>query len=116
MFTAARTRDLTPRDVQAALDAGKILLIDVREPAEFASERIQGAVNVPLSSFNPATLPKPGDRTVVFQCGSGKRSANAVDQCRKAGHPADAHLAGGIAAWKSAGLPIATAGSDNSRS
>ena len=107
----ATTRDLPPLAVKAALDAREILLIDVREPAEFAAERIHGAVNVPLSTFNPAALPKPGVRTVVFQCGSGKRSANAVDQCRNAGHPIDAHLAGGIAAWKTAGLPTVTADS-----
>ena len=112
----ATTRDLTPHAVKAALDAEEILLIDVREPAEFAAERIHGAVNVPLSSFNPDALPKPGHRTVVFQCGSGKRSATAVEHCRKAGHPIDAHLAGGIAAWKTEGLPTVTAGNGDSRS
>jgi rhodanese-related sulfurtransferase len=105
MFGAAKTKDLTPHQVNAALDAHEILLIDVREPAEFAVERIYGALNLPLSTFDPAALPKADDRTIVFQCGSGKRSASAVDQCRKAGHAVDSHLAGGIAAWKAAGLP-----------
>ncbi|OYX32353.1 MAG: sulfurtransferase [Caulobacterales bacterium 32-69-10] len=105
MFGAPKTKDLTPQQVQAALDAHQILLIDVREPAEFAAERIHGALNFPLSTFDPGALPQAGDRLVVFQCGSGKRSAAAVDQCRKAGHAIDAHLAGGIAAWKAQGLP-----------
>lgn len=112
MFRALTTKDLTPHQVKAAHDAHEILLIDVREPAEFAVERIHGALNFPLSTFDPAALPKADDRTIVFQCGSGKRSAMAVDQCRKAGHAIDAHLAGGMAAWKAAGLPTVTIDSE----
>jgi rhodanese-related sulfurtransferase len=108
MIGAVKTKDLSPREVKAALDAHEILLIDVREPAEFAVERIHGALNFPLSTFDPAALPKSDDKTIVFQCGSGKRSATAVDQCRRAGHKIDAHLAGGIMAWKAQGLPTVT--------
>jgi rhodanese-related sulfurtransferase len=112
MFGARKITDLTPHQLKAAHDANEILLIDVREPGEFAAERIHGALNFPLSTFDPAALPKADDRTIVFQCGSGKRSATAVDQCRKAGHAIDAHLAGGIGAWKAAGLPTVTIDSD----
>ena len=105
MFGAPKTKDLTPQQVKAALDAQQILLIDVREPDEFAAEKIAGAVNVPLSSFNPANLPQANGKTVVLQCAGGKRSAMAVDKCRKANDAVDTHLAGGLAAWKAAGLP-----------
>ena len=105
MFGAPKTKDLTPQQVKAALDAGQILLIDVREPEEFAAERIAGAVNAPLSRLSPAALPKADGKTVVLQCAGGKRSAMAVDQCRKAGELIETHLAGGLAAWKAAGLP-----------
>lgn len=108
MFGAPRIKDLSAYQVKAAHDAGAILLIDVREPTEFAAERIHGALNFPLSTFDPAALPKGEDRTIVFQCGSGKRSAMAVDLCRRAGRAIDAHLAGGIMAWKVAGLPTMT--------
>ncbi|MFM1959134.1 MAG: hypothetical protein RL588_651 [Pseudomonadota bacterium] len=101
-----KTQDLTPAEVKAALDAHEILLIDVREPGEFGAERIHGALNFPLSSFDPAALPAQAGRRVVFQCGSGKRSATAVGHCQKAGQVHDAHLAGGILAWKAAGLPV----------
>ena len=103
-----KTYDLTPAQVKAALDAHEILLVDVREPGEFGTERIRGALNFPLSTFDPAALPDADGRRVVFQCGSGKRSAMAVDRCRRAGHSHDAHLAGGILAWKAAGLPVAS--------
>ena len=113
MFIGAKTRDLSASHVKAALDAHKILLIDVREPAEFAAERIHGALNFPLSTFDPGALPMADDRTIVMQCGSGKRSAMAVDRCRKAGHKIDAHLAGGIMAWKAEGLPTVTIDADS---
>ena len=109
MFGTPKTKDLSPQQVKAALDANAILLIDVREPAEFAAERIAGALNVPLSVFNPASLPDAGDKTVVLQCAAGKRSAMAVDRCRKAGQVIETHLAGGLAAWKTAGLPTLSA-------
>lgn len=113
MFGSPKTKDLTAHQVKASLDAHEILLIDVREPAEFAAERIHGALNFPLSTFDPDALPEAGDKLVVFQCGSGKRSATAVGHCRKAGHAIDTHLAGGIMAWKAAGLPTVTIDNDS---
>jgi len=97
--------DLSPDQVRALTSKHAIVLVDVREPAEFAAERIHGALNFPLSTFDPAFLPAGGDRPIVLQCGSGKRSATALDQCRKAGVDVDGHLAGGIGAWRAAGFP-----------
>jgi rhodanese-related sulfurtransferase len=102
---APKIRDLTPHDVQTALDNQEILLIDVREPEEFAAARIAGAVNMPLSTFDPAALPPAEGKMIVFQCGSGKRSAAAVAACQTAGQAHDAHLGGGLMAWVSQGLP-----------
>ena len=86
--------------------AGKILLIDVREPSEYASERIAGALLYPLSTFDATTLPDDGPRQVVFHCGSGKRSLTAAERRLAAGQKHAAHMGGGIAAWKAAGLPV----------
>ncbi len=108
MFGSPKTKDLTPHQVKARLDSHEILLIDVREPAEFAAERIHGALNFPLSTFDPRALPAAGDKTIVLQCGSGKRSATAIGHCQKASQAIDRHLEGGIAAWKAAGLPTVT--------
>lgn len=105
MFRPAKIKDLTPTQVSALLKKGEIVLIDVREPAEYAAGRIHGALNYPLSTFDPAALPLPADRTVVLQCGSGKRSATAIERCQRAGVDVDSHLAGGISAWRAAGLP-----------
>ena len=97
---------LEASEVSQLLQAGKILLIDVREPAEYASERIAGALLYPLSTFDASMLPEDGPRRVVFHCGSGKRSLTAAEQRLGAGLQRAAHMGGGIAAWKSAGLPV----------
>ncbi|MDR3525029.1 MAG: rhodanese-like domain-containing protein [Acetobacteraceae bacterium] len=97
--------NLTPVQVAEHLKAGDVTLIDVRELHEHRGERIEGALHMPLSSFNPASVPIHPKKTVVFHCARGGRSANAVSLCQKAGLKIDAHLAGGIAAWTSAGLP-----------
>ena len=101
-------RDLTPQEVAEGLREGRVVLVDVREPNETALERFPGAVLVPLSSFDPATIPTPPDSEVVFACRSGRRSVTAALAAQEQGFPYDAHLAGGILAWKAAGLPTET--------
>jgi len=104
-FGTSDVRDLTPQEVERGMQAGEILLIDVREPAETAGERIPGAILAPLSSFEPGDLPDAGGRALVFSCASGIRSIKAAEIAQAAGLQCDAHLAGGIKAWKAAGLP-----------
>jgi rhodanese-related sulfurtransferase len=102
---SASHREVTAPELQAMLAAGTAVLVDVREPNEFAAEHIAGAVNAPLSSFDPAALPPAGDRTIILQCAGGKRSGMALDKCSSAQAAIDTHLGGGLAAWKAAGLP-----------
>ena len=100
-----KVRDLAPEDVARGVAEGRMLLVDVREPNETAVERYPGAVEVPLSSFDPTQIPDPQGREVVFACRSGKRSVTASLAAQAGGLPYDAHLAGGLLAWKAAGLP-----------
>lgn len=100
---------LDPIEVSLLLNAGKILLIDVREPSEYASERIPGAFLFPLSTFDAAAVPVDGSRRVLFHCGSGKRSLAAAEKYLAVSHNPTAHMGGGIAAWKAAGLPVISA-------
>lgn len=98
--------NLSPGDVQSLLESESITLIDVREPHEYASERIHGALLHPLSTFDVASLPAVlQDKPLVFLCRAGMRSARAVAACAAAGLPHNQHLQGGMEAWKSAGLP-----------
>ncbi len=96
--------DLTVEQVKAGLEQGTILLVDVREPNELEAERIPGAIDFPLSSFDPSALPDPGDKRLVFTCRSGRRSVTASKAAQDAGLSHDAHMAGGILAWKAAGF------------
>jgi len=105
MPRADEVTNLTPEEVAEGLRAGRMLLVDVREPNETALERYPGAVIVPLSAFDPTAIPDPQGKEVVFACRSGRRSITASVAAQDAGYPYKSHLAGGIIAWKLAGLP-----------
>jgi rhodanese-related sulfurtransferase len=96
--------ELTPSEVHDSLHHRAIVLIDVREPQEYVTERIHGGLLFPLSSFDPRALPA-GDRPIVLHCGSDKRSATAIAKCIEAGVPIAQHMKGGIMAWKHARYP-----------
>ncbi len=105
---ADEVENLTADQVAAGLRAGRMLLVDVREPNETALESFPEAVIVPLSSFDPAAIPDPQGKQVVFACRSGRRSVTASLAAQDQGYPYKSHLAGGIIAWKAAGLPTKT--------
>ena len=96
-------RDFSPAELRDAIARLEVVLVDVREPAEYHNARIEGAVLRPLSQFDPTDLP-PG--AIVLQCGVGKRSAMAAELCNRAGVKVAGHLAGGLSAWANAGLPL----------
>jgi len=108
MARANEVTNLTPAEVAAGLEAGRILLVDVREYNETNVESYPDAVIVPLSAFDPTAIPDPQGRQVVFACRSGRRSVTASLAAQDQGYPYKAHLAGGIIAWKAAGLPTKT--------
>lgn len=101
-------RELSPPELKSLLDAGKALVVDVREPDEFAAGHIAGAVNLPLSRFDPSCLPASSGKILVLNCAGGRRSASALDRCATARAEVDTHLCGGIGAWRAANLPLVT--------
>ena len=105
-----QVHDLTPDEVSKGIAEGRYLLVDVREPNEVAVEAYPNGVVVPLSTFDPAAIPDPEARQVVFACRSGKRSVTASLAAQAAGLAYDKHLAGGMLGWKAAGLPTKTGG------
>lgn len=106
MFFAPKIPTETPQQIRDAMARGEIVLIDVREPGEYAAERIHGAMLYPLSTFDPAALPDEVGKQLVLQCGSGKRSEMAFKRAADAGVKVRSHMGGGIMAWKAAGLPV----------
>jgi rhodanese-related sulfurtransferase len=108
MPRAGEVQNLTPAEVAAGLREGRMLLVDVREFNETNVESYPDAVIVPLSAFDPAAIPDPQGKQVVFACRSGRRSVTASIAAQDRGYPYTCHLAGGIIAWKATGLPTKT--------
>ena len=78
------------------------ILIDVREPEEFASSRIPGSVLIPKAAFFDATALDrlPRDKEIILHCRSGVRSAHCLAIIQGAGFMNSRHLGGGILAWE----------------
>ncbi|MBE9044951.1 rhodanese-like domain-containing protein [Pleurocapsales cyanobacterium LEGE 10410] len=85
------------------LKSDRALLIDVREPGEFAAEYIPGAKLMSLSDFDHHRIPKDPNKRIVLQCQSGNRSAQAAQKMFAAGFTEVFHLQGGLPTWKAAG-------------
>jgi sulfur-carrier protein adenylyltransferase/sulfurtransferase len=99
---AAADSTITPRELRELLDSGKPLaLIDVREPVEWDINRIEGAELIPKASFESgeALAKLPVDRTPVFYCKTGVRSAEVLAIVKNAGFSDAMHVQGGIVAW-----------------
>jgi rhodanese-related sulfurtransferase len=88
---------------QACRD-GECHVVDVREPHEFAAGHIPNAVNLPLSTFDPAQLPDV--KPLVLVCQAGGRSARALQQAHAAGRTDVVHYAGGTGGWIARGGPV----------
>ncbi len=97
-------QSIDPITAKRLIDGGA-LLVDIREADEFARERVPGALNHPLSRLAP--IASGSAKAIIFHCRSGARtSMNAARLGAAAGCQAYL-LAGGIDAWKRAGLPVA---------
>ena len=90
--------------LKEALQNGDCVVVDVREPHEYSSGHIPGAVNHPLSAFDAKAL--PSGKRVVLVCKSGMRSAKALQQARAGGHQDVCHYPGGTHGWHSRGEDV----------
>ena len=105
------TQDRQVQDIDAAtlkswLEREEAVLVDVREPAEHAGERIPAARLVPLSTFAPSQVPVEPGKKLVLHCVMGQRSTQARRQLLAAGFAEVYNLQGGIQAWKDAGYTV----------
>lgn len=93
-----------------------LLIVDVREPDEYAKGHIPGALSIPRGTLEGAADPNykyrvdalanARERTVVTYCQSGGRSAMAADTLKQMGFDKVCSLAGGIENWHAEGMPI----------
>ena len=96
-----------PAEVAARLKDGRAVLIDIREPDEFARAHVKGALQRPLSTFEAAHLRIEPGRDVVFTCRTGMRTGGACDRLAAAVDGEAFVMDGGLDAWRAAGLPVA---------
>jgi rhodanese-related sulfurtransferase len=92
---------------QTVTRQGHPAVIDVREPDEFASGHVPGAVNVPLGTVPTWAASQPKDAAYLLICQSGRRSAHASSYLVEQGFTRVTNVEGGTAEWISQGLPVA---------
>jgi rhodanese-related sulfurtransferase len=98
---------LTAAQAVQLMNREKAVVIDVSEPAEYATGHVAGARNVPVGSIESAkNLPTNKALPLVLVCPSGTRATRAVALLRKLGHQSVHVLGGGMRAWREANLPI----------
>lgn len=93
------------------MEKGEAVLVDVREPAEHAAEKIDGAILLPLSTATTQSLPPHTGKKLVIHCRSGKRSTAVCQKLLAEDANLELYnLEGGIIAWSSAGLAVVKSG------
>ncbi len=89
------------------LDKGEAVIVDVREPSEYAAESIVGATLLPIGKVSKASLPDCRGKKLVLHCRRGGRGGRACEQLLAEDANLEIYnLEGGITAWAEAGLPI----------
>ncbi|WP_164157135.1 rhodanese family protein [Sandarakinorhabdus rubra] len=99
---------ISPTDAAALVADGRAMIVDVREPAEFAARHIPASLSRPLSVPDTGPLACGDGMTLVFTCQSGRRTAANADRLAALGPQGRVHLlAGGVDAWGKSGLGLA---------
>jgi rhodanese-related sulfurtransferase/glyoxylase-like metal-dependent hydrolase (beta-lactamase superfamily II) len=103
----AVTRRVSAPEVAAQLATSTPpLLIDVRAPREWATRHIDGSLNLPLTRLRDHIAEIPRDRAVALHCAGGYRSSIAASLLEQQGITDLIEVAGGLAAWDAAHLPV----------
>jgi rhodanese-related sulfurtransferase len=97
---------ITVSEAKAMLDNGDAVLIDVREPHEYAEDHAAGATLIPLNSVWARQSELPEDKDLLMICKSGQRSALASEYAAAAGRTRLFNVEGGTDSWRSSGLPM----------
>ena len=108
--TRIATTERVGADVAASRMASATppVLVDVRAAAERAHKQIEGSIHLPLNHLGERLSEIPAGRPVILHCAGGYRSSIAASLLQRHGFTRVSELAGGIAAWETAGLPVIT--------
>ena len=106
-FAIVSTDRLSPQSAAERLAGpNPPLVIDVRTPHERAEMSIAGSVHRPLGTLKDGLPDVAHDRAILVHCAGGNRSSIAASLLQRAGFSNVSEIAGGIAAWDAAGLPL----------
>ena len=99
---------LSPTQAVQLMNREKAVVVDVCEAEEFAAGHVVGARNVPLNQLEDklAAHVKNKSLPLILVCQTGARSGRALAIAKKLGYEQAQSLAGGLAAWRSANLPL----------
>jgi rhodanese-related sulfurtransferase len=99
---------LTAQGAVQLINRERAVLVDVREPEEFATGHMIGAKNVPLNQLDEklASTVKNKNVPLLLVCATGARAQRAVAMAKKLGYEQAQAVAGGLKAWKEANLPV----------
>jgi rhodanese-related sulfurtransferase len=82
------------------------LLVDIRNPREWAAKHIDGSVNIPLNHLQERIAEIPRNRRIAVHCAGGYRSSIGASILHQYGITNLIEMAGGLAAWDAAKLPV----------
>ncbi|MCL1985494.1 MAG: rhodanese family protein [Betaproteobacteria bacterium] len=99
-------RSISPIEAKRLRDEENALLVDIREPEEFAREHIEGARLAPLSVLSLLPSDPDRERAALFYCRSGRRAKDNPMTLEGRGFAATFLVEGGLEGWKKAGLPV----------
>ena len=90
------------------INQGKTVVLDVREPGEFAAGHLRDAKNIPLKELPKrlGELEKAKAKNVIVVCQNGVQSPKAANQLNRAGFGTVFSLDGGLTAWQAQGMPV----------
>ena len=100
------TKRLSPSLASELMAKGEVVPVDVRTPAERNTKRIPDSVALPLTRLGDRLNELPKDRPLLVYCAGGYRSSIAASLLERAGITGTVELAGGVAAWEAAHLPV----------
>ena len=101
------TQRVSPSLASEFVSSDELLPVDVRTPNERETKRISGSVSLPLNRLKDRLTELPHNRPLLVYCAGGYRSSIATSLLQRAGFTKIAELAGGLAAWEAAHLPVA---------
>ena len=108
MVRGANAGSLTAQGAVQLINRERAVVVDVREPEEFAAGHVTGAKNVPLDQLEEKLAAAVKNKTVplLLVCANGARAQRAVGRAKKLGYEQAQAVAGGLKSWKEANLPV----------